>query len=97
MVASDCRLIAWPIALSMTWKASAFVRGLADGHTVPAALITGLAGIVVMITMGRWTPKLPAVLVAVLLSACATGQRQQAGGAPRRRRPPWPATGGGGG
>jgi high affinity sulfate transporter 1 len=49
-------------------EASAFVHGLADGHTVPAALITGLAGIVVMITMGRWTPKLPAVLVAVLLS-----------------------------
>src|ERR1700760_1587323 len=45
-------------------ETSAFVRGLADGNTVPAALITGLAGVVLMVALARWIPKAPGVLVA---------------------------------
>src|SRR5689334_23936462 len=46
----------------------AFVRGVADGQTVPAALVVGLLGIVLIVVLARVLPKVPAVLVAVVAS-----------------------------
>ncbi len=54
-------------------ETSAFVRGVADGDTVPAALIVGLAGIVLMMVLARWIPKVPGVLVAVVASILIAG------------------------
>ena len=53
-------------------ETTAFLRGLADGEVVTAALLVGLGGVVVMLALGRWIPKVPGVLVAVLLSILAT-------------------------
>ncbi|MFD8305955.1 SulP family inorganic anion transporter [Streptomyces sp. NPDC059690] len=50
----------------------AFVRGLADGKAVPAAVAVGGAGIVLILVLQRWLPKVPAVLVMVVLSIAAT-------------------------
>jgi high affinity sulfate transporter 1 len=49
-------------------EVAAFVRGVADGETVPAALAVGVGGIVVVLGLQRWWPKLPAVLVMVVLA-----------------------------
>ncbi|GAA1031245.1 sulfate permease [Virgisporangium ochraceum] len=52
-------------------EAAGFVRGVADGETVPAAVTIGVTGIVVMIVLRRWLPKVPAVLAAVVVSIAA--------------------------
>src|SRR3954471_7322817 len=44
-----------------------FVQGLAQGDVVPAAAAVGLGGIVVILALQRWWPKVPAVLVMVVL------------------------------
>src|SRR3954447_9821007 len=49
-----------------------FVRGLLDGQVVPAAAAVGLGGIVLILVLQRWAPKLPAVLVMVVLGIAAT-------------------------
>ena len=49
----------------------AFVKGVADGRTVPAALTVGLLGLIVILGLQQWLPKVPAVLVAVVLSIAA--------------------------
>jgi high affinity sulfate transporter 1 len=49
-------------------EVAAFARGVADGETVPAALAVGVGGIVVVLGLQRWWPKLPAVLVMVVLA-----------------------------
>ncbi|WP_242586999.1 sulfate permease [Streptomyces sp. MST-110588] len=46
----------------------AFLRGLADGQAVPAALAVGAGGAVLILVLQRWLPKVPAVLVMVLLA-----------------------------
>jgi high affinity sulfate transporter 1 len=48
-----------------------FVEGLADGKAVPAAAAVGIAGIVLILVVQRWLPKVPAVLVMVLISIAA--------------------------
>jgi high affinity sulfate transporter 1 len=48
-----------------------FVRGVADGETVPAALAIGVASIVVVVVGRRWSPRIPWVLVAVVLGTLA--------------------------
>ena len=48
-----------------------FVKGVADGKVVGAAAATGIAGIVVILVLQRWLPKVPAVLVMVVLSIAA--------------------------
>jgi MFS superfamily sulfate permease-like transporter len=48
-----------------------FVQGVANGETVAAALAIGVAGLVVILVLQRWLPKVPAVLVAVVLSIAA--------------------------
>ncbi|MFI6661027.1 SulP family inorganic anion transporter [Streptomyces sp. NPDC050523] len=53
-------------------EARAFVRGVADGKTVTAAVAVGLGGIVLILVLQRWLPKVPAVLVMVVLAIAAT-------------------------
>ena len=50
----------------------AFVKGLADGKAVAAAAAVGIAGIVVILVLQRWLPKVPAVLITVVLAIAAT-------------------------
>jgi len=49
-----------------------FVQGVAAGKTVPAAAAVGITGIVVVLALQRWLPKVPAVLVMVVLAIAAT-------------------------
>jgi len=49
-----------------------FVRGLANGEAVPAAAAVGIAGIVLILVLQRWLPKVPAVLIMVVLAIAAT-------------------------
>ena len=49
-----------------------FFKGLADGEAVAASAAVGIAGIVVILVLQRWLPKIPAVLVAVVLTIAAT-------------------------
>src|SRR5262245_8121917 len=49
-------------------EAVGFVKGLADGETVAAALTVGLLGLVLIFVLGRLVPKIPAILVAVVVS-----------------------------
>jgi high affinity sulfate transporter 1 len=53
-------------------EAAAFVSGLADGKAVAAAATVGICGIAVILVLQRWLPKLPAVLIAVVLAIAAT-------------------------
>jgi high affinity sulfate transporter 1 len=52
-------------------EARGFLDGVADGDTVSAALAIGVVGLVVMAGLQRVWPKVPAVLVAVVLSILA--------------------------
>ncbi len=45
-----------------------FVDGVRSGETVTAAALIGIAGLAVILVLQRWLPKIPAVLVAVVLS-----------------------------
>jgi high affinity sulfate transporter 1 len=49
-----------------------FVRGLANGETVAAAAAIGLGGIAIILILQRWLPKVPALLVMVVLAIVAT-------------------------
>jgi high affinity sulfate transporter 1 len=53
-------------------EAGGFVRGVRDGDTVGAALAMGVFGLVLILVLGRLLPKIPAVLVAVVLSTIAS-------------------------
>ncbi len=48
-----------------------FFHGLSEGETVGAALAIGLFGLVLILVLQRWLPKVPSVLVAVVLSIVA--------------------------
>ena len=48
-----------------------FVKGVWNGDAVGAAIAIGVFGIVVILVLQRWLPKVPAVLVAVVLSILA--------------------------
>ncbi len=48
-----------------------FVKGLARGETVAAALAVGVASLVLILLFQRWLSKVPGVLVAVVLSIVA--------------------------
>lgn len=45
-----------------------FLQGVAGGDAVPAAAAVGLGGIAVILVLQRWLPKVPAVLVMVVLA-----------------------------
>jgi MFS superfamily sulfate permease-like transporter len=49
-----------------------FVKGLANGDAVPAAATAGIAAVVLIVVLQRWLPKVPAVLIAVVLATAAT-------------------------
>jgi high affinity sulfate transporter 1 len=50
---------------------TAFVEGVLDGGTVAAALAVGVGALVLILVLQRRLPKIPAVLVAVVLSILA--------------------------
>jgi high affinity sulfate transporter 1 len=49
-----------------------FVKGLAHGEANAAAAAVGIAGIVLILVLQRWLPKIPAVLIMVVLAIAAT-------------------------
>jgi high affinity sulfate transporter 1 len=51
----------------------AFVAGLADGETNLAALLIGVACLLVIFACKRWRPRIPGVLVAVVGATVAVG------------------------
>ena len=53
-------------------EAAAVVRGIADGRTVPAALAVGAAAFAVIVVLQRLAPRLPGVLLAVVLAVVAS-------------------------
>ncbi len=60
-------------------EARAFVHGLASGETVGAALAIGLVSLALMVVLGRWLPRVPAVLVAVVVAIVAASVFDLAG------------------
>jgi high affinity sulfate transporter 1 len=54
-------------------EARALVRGVVDGETNSAALIIGVACLVVIFAFKRWRPRIPGVLVAVVGATVAVG------------------------
>ncbi len=56
-----------------------FARGLASGEVVAAAAAVGIAGIAVILVLQRWLPKLPAVLIMVVLAIVSTSVFNLAG------------------
>ncbi|MFD0689067.1 SulP family inorganic anion transporter [Actinomadura fibrosa] len=54
-------------------EARGFAEGLADGRTVGAAAAVGITGVAVVLVLQRRLPKVPAVLVMVLLAMAASG------------------------
>ena len=49
-----------------------FIQGLAGGEAVVAAAAVGIVGIVLILALQRWLPKVPSVLVMVVLAIWAT-------------------------
>ncbi|MDI3213640.1 sulfate permease [Arthrobacter sp. AL12] len=49
-----------------------FIQGLAGGEAVVAAAAVGISGIVLILALQRWLPKVPSVLVMVVLAIGAT-------------------------
>jgi high affinity sulfate transporter 1 len=54
-------------------EARALVRGVVDGETNTAALIIGVACLLVILAFKRWRPRIPGVLVAVVGATVAVG------------------------
>ena len=52
-------------------EAKGFVRGVADGLTIPAALLVGIGSLLVILLLGRFLPRIPGVLVAVVAAIAA--------------------------
>jgi MFS superfamily sulfate permease-like transporter len=62
-------------------EVTGFGRGLADGKAVPAAATVGICGIALILVLQRWLPKLPAVLIMVVLEIpTRTGQEVHGNG-----------------
>ena len=53
-------------------EVAGFAKGLANGEAVAAAAAVGIAGIVLILVLQRWLPKVPAVLIMVVLAIAAT-------------------------
>jgi high affinity sulfate transporter 1 len=47
-------------------ETTGFVSGVAAGQTVPASLAVGAGGLLVILLLQRWAPKVPGILIAVL-------------------------------
>jgi high affinity sulfate transporter 1 len=52
-------------------EVAGFAKGLANGQAVPAALTIGLVGLALIFGLKRWLPRIPGVLVAVVVSILA--------------------------
>ena len=50
-----------------------FVNGVATGETVPAALAIGVSGLILIVVCQRVLPRVPGVLIVVVLSIIAVG------------------------
>ncbi|HYB14157.1 MAG TPA: sulfate permease [Streptosporangiaceae bacterium] len=57
---------------SFLGELTGFVKGLAHGEAVLAAALVGIAGIALILVLQRWLPKVPAVLIMVVLAIAAT-------------------------
>jgi high affinity sulfate transporter 1 len=53
-------------------EVTGLVKGLANGEAVAAAAAVGIAGIVLILVLQRWLPKVPAVLIMVVLAIAST-------------------------
>jgi len=53
-------------------EARAFVHGLASGEAVAAAVAIGLVSLALILALGRWLPRIPGVLVAVVVAIAAS-------------------------
>lgn len=53
-------------------EAAAFITGLAEGNTVPAAVVLGLSCIALVLLLQRLVPAVPSILVMVVLAISAT-------------------------
>ena len=53
-------------------EAKAFVNGLAAGETVGAAVTVGVLSLALILALGRWLPRIPGVLVAVVAAIAAS-------------------------
>jgi MFS superfamily sulfate permease-like transporter len=53
-------------------EARAFVHGLSSGEAVGAAVAIGLVCLGLILALGRWAPRVPGVLVAVVVAIAAT-------------------------
>ena len=53
-------------------ESAEFVKGLAHGEAVAAAATVGIAGIALILVLQRWLPKVPAVLIMVVLAIAST-------------------------
>ena len=53
-------------------EASAFVHGLASGEAVVAAVAIGLVSLGLILALGHWLPRIPGVLVAVIVAIAAS-------------------------
>jgi high affinity sulfate transporter 1 len=53
-------------------EARGFVDGVSSGKTVGAAVAIGMLSLLVILALGRWLPKVPGVLVAVVLAIAGT-------------------------
>ncbi len=53
-------------------EAKGFVNGIASGEAVGAAVAIGVFGLIVILVLGRWLPRIPAVLVAVVTAIAAS-------------------------
>src|SRR6201984_3092878 len=60
-------------------EAHAFIHGVASGETVGAAVVIGLVSLALIIALGRWLPRVPGVLVAVVAAIAATSLFDLAG------------------
>jgi high affinity sulfate transporter 1 len=52
-------------------EARGFVDGLSSGEAVGAAVAIGLVSLVLILALGRWLPRVPGVLVAVVVAIAA--------------------------
>ncbi len=58
--------------MGLIGEITAFAKGLANGEAVAAAATVGIAAVVLILVLQRWLPKVPAVLIAVVLAIAAT-------------------------
>jgi high affinity sulfate transporter 1 len=60
-------------------EARAFVHGLSSGEAVGAAVAIGLVSLALILVLGRWLPRVPGVLVAVIAAIAASSVFDLAG------------------